>query len=101
MDCRKQTVPREITTLKGHASAQITRHLFLLIGALALAASSPLATFAQGGGYSYSYGGARVSTDSQSGLARPSGSYIGPGTVSQSARGQYGAGAQVNPGLPR
>jgi hypothetical protein len=38
---------------------------------------------------------------SQTGLVRPSGTYIGPGTVSNSARGIYASGAQVNPSLPR
>jgi hypothetical protein len=56
---------------------------------------------AQGGGYSYSWGGSRVVNSNQSGLVNPSGSYIGPGTMSQSAKGVYGLGAQTNPGLPR
>ena len=53
------------------------------------------------GGYSYSWGGGRVVNGDQSGLTHPSGSYIGPGTMSQSAKGVYGMGAQTNPGLPR
>lgn len=38
---------------------------------------------------------------SQNGLAHPGGTYIGPGTASATARGQYGTGAQNNPNLPR
>ena len=56
---------------------------------------------AQGGGYSYSWGDSRVINSNQSGLVHPSGSYIGSGTMSQSAKGFYGLGAQTNPALPR
>ena len=38
---------------------------------------------------------------SQNGLTHPGGTYIGPGTASATARGQYGTGAQNNPNLPR
>jgi hypothetical protein len=53
------------------------------------------------GSYSYSWGDSRVVNSNQSGLVHPSGSYIGPGTMSQSAKGYYGTGIQTNPGLPR
>jgi hypothetical protein len=43
----------------------------------------------------------RVIMQSQNGLGRPSGTYIGPGTTSATARGQYGTGVQNNPNLPR
>jgi|ERR1700733_6330988 hypothetical protein len=43
----------------------------------------------------------RTIFQSQTGLVRPSGTYIGPGTMSNSARGVYASGAQVNPSLPR
>jgi hypothetical protein len=62
---------------------------------------NPQISFAQGGGYSFSYGGSRVVNSTQSGLVNPSGTYIGPGTMSQSAKGVYGMGVQTNPGLPR
>lgn len=72
--------------------------LSLLTGTLL--ALYPGSSLAQGG-YTYSYGDARVVNSNQGGLVHPSGSYIGPGTVSQSARGVYGTGVQTNPGLPR
>jgi len=54
-----------------------------------------------GQNYNYSYGNARVIVQSSNGLAYPSGSYIGPGTMSKSAQGIIQYGAQVNPGLPK
>ena len=53
--------------------------------------------------YHYSSGGGRVINQNQTGLANPSGTYIGPGTMSQTARGlpPGGSGAMSNPGLPR
>lgn len=52
--------------------------------------------------YHYDSGGSRVVQMNQTGLARPSGTYIGAGTMSQSARGlpPGGPGAIANPGLP-
>ncbi len=49
--------------------------------------------------YNYSYGNSRV-IQGGNGLAAPSSSYIGPGTMSQSARGSAPGGAIANPNLP-
>lgn len=68
--------------------------------AIGLSLASSLPSSAQGS-YSYSYGDSRIVNSNQSGLVHPSGSYIGPGTMSQSAKGYYGTGIQTNPGLPR
>jgi hypothetical protein len=53
--------------------------------------------------YHANYGGSRVINQGQTGLANPSGTYIGPGTMSQSARGLPPGGSSgiSNPGLPR
>ncbi len=53
--------------------------------------------------YHANYGGSRVINQNQTGLSNPSGTYIGPGTMSQTARGlpPGGSGAMSNPGLPR
>ena len=65
---------------------------FLLVGA------PP--SWSQGQSYHYSYGGGRIVNQGQIGLSNPSGTYIGPGTLSQTARGNTPGGAQANPGLP-
>jgi len=64
-----------------------------------LAGCTITSAFAQVGGYNASYGDGRV-VYGGNGLANPSGSYIGGGTVSASARGQIGYGAHVNGSLP-
>lgn len=52
--------------------------------------------------YQYSYGTSRVVNQGQNGLANPSSSYIGPGTVSQSARGlPAGVSSGGMSGLPQ
>lgn len=56
---------------------------------------------AQGSNYNYRSGDSRVIIQSETGLANPSSTYIGAGTLSQSARGVINTGAQVNPGLPK
>src|ERR1700761_9588227 len=94
MDCRKPTVTATTPT-------NFLRSTRLLVIATVLGCGLATEQSAQAQSYSYSYGNGRVTTESQSGLVHPSGSYIGPGTVSQTARGQYGQGSQVNPGLPR
>ena len=66
----------------------------------AVAAASCLPAFAQG--YSYNYGGSRVLNQGQTGLIRPSSTYIGPGTMSQSAQGASPQAQQSNnPLLPK
>jgi hypothetical protein len=55
---------------------------FLLVVALVAQASPALAQ------YHYSYGNARVTNQSQTGLYTPSSTYIGAGTMSQSAQGK-------------
>jgi hypothetical protein len=57
--------------------------------------------YALGQNYNYSYGNSRVINQSSNGLAYPSGTYIGTGTMSKSAQGVIQYGAQVNPGLPK
>lgn len=54
--------------------------------AVALAVSTNIPAIAQGG-YHYNYGGSRVVNQNQTGLYNPSSTYIGAGTMSQSARG--------------
>ena len=66
--------------------------------ALALIASSMAPIGAQN--YNHSYGSSRVVDQNNNGLASPSSSYIGSGTMSKSAQGTPAA-AQTNPGLPR
>lgn len=56
-------------------------------------------TIAQG--YNYRYGDSRIVIQSETGLSHPSGTYIGPGTISKSAQGAVEVGAQANPGLPK
>jgi len=70
---------------------------FSLLGAIALTSSSVLAQYE----YHYSYGNSRVVQQDSIGLDRPSGSYIGTGTLSKSAQGALQTGPLVNPGLPR
>ncbi len=82
----------------------ILRGASLAAAAAVVTMTCPTVSEAQGGtsgGYSYSWGDSRIINGNQSGLTHPSGSYIGPGTMSQSAKGVYGLGAQTNPGLPR
>jgi hypothetical protein len=69
--------------------------LIATVFAVALA----LPAVAQGSSYSYSYGSSRV-VQGGNGLATPSSSYIGAGTMSQSARGVQQGGLIPNPGLP-
>jgi hypothetical protein len=71
--------------------------LVSLIGASALSGSAVLAQYE----YHYSYGNSRVVQQDSIGLERPSGSYIGTGTLSKSAQGALQTGPLVNPGLPR
>jgi hypothetical protein len=54
---------------------------------------------AYGQDYHYRYGNARVVNQNQTGLAMPSGSYIGSGTLSATARGDYGQN-KANANLP-
>ncbi|HEY9786156.1 MAG TPA: hypothetical protein V6D17_12185 [Candidatus Obscuribacterales bacterium] len=51
--------------------------------------------------YHYSSGGSRVVNQSQIGLPYHDSSYIGPGTLSQTAQGKPVGGAQANPLLPK
>ncbi len=73
----------------------------VLVSALALASCLP--AIGQGTNYNYSYGSSRVVNQNQTGLYRPNGTYIGPGTMSQTARGlpPGGSSSMSNPGLPR
>src|SRR5262249_57639017 len=73
----------------------------LVCAALMLAGCLP--AFAQGSSYTYSYGSSRVVDQNEDGLERPAPPQIGPGTMSQSARGLQpgGAGMTSNPLLPR
>lgn len=64
----------------------------LVVAAIILGQASP--AFAQ---YHYSYGSSRVTNQNQTGLYRPAGTYIGCGTMSQSAQGK---GAGVGGTLP-
>jgi hypothetical protein len=64
----------------------------LLVTTLLLGQSVP--AFAQ---YHYSYGNSKVTNQNQTGLYHPSGTYIGCGTMSQSAQGKA---AGVGSGLP-
>src|SRR5688572_3739700 len=67
-------------------------------GAFALSLCMSVPALAQ---YNYSYGNGRVVNQTTNGLANPSSSYIGPGTVSQSARGLPAQPlGPSNPGLP-
>lgn len=77
------------------------KNLAFLLAALAVFACLPAG--AQGTSYNYSYGSSRVVNQNQTGLYHPSGTYIGPGTMSQSARGlpPGGPGSMSNPLLPR
>jgi len=68
-----------------------------MLGASALTSSAVFAQYE----YHYSYGNSRVVQQDSIGLDRPSGTYIGTGTLSKSAQGVLQTGAQVNPGLPR
>jgi len=52
-------------------------------------------------GYNCNSGSSRVVQQDDVGLSRPSGSYIGAGTLSKSAQGVQEQGPQANPGLPR
>ena len=70
---------------------------FSLLGASVLTSSSVLAQYE----YHYSYGNSRVVQQDSIGLERPSGTYIGTGTLSKSAQGALQTGPLVNPGLPR
>ena len=67
--------------------------------AAAFAVLMALPAVAQGSSYNYSYGSSRV-IQGGNGLAAPSGSYIGAGTMSQSARGLQQGGLIPNPALP-
>lgn len=51
--------------------------------------------------YHYQSGGSRVVRQSQTGLYYSDPSYIGPGTLSQTAQGKQIGGGQANPGLPK
>src|SRR5262245_31959927 len=68
---------------------------------VALAGASCLPAVAQGG-YRYGYGGSRVVNQGQTGLYTPSATYIGAGTMSQSARGlPAGTSSGGMSGLPQ
>jgi hypothetical protein len=70
--------------------------------AVILAATLASPVLAQGSyNYHYSSGGARVVNQNNVGLVDPSGTYIGGGTLSQTARGLQVGGAQANPLLPK
>jgi len=75
---------------------------FALVSA-ALALASCLPAFGQGSNYTYNYGSSRVVNQSQTGLYKPAGTQIGPGTMSQTARGlpPGGSASMSNPLLPR
>jgi len=77
-----------------------TRNLPIIISLLSLSLAISSRAQAQYE-YHYSYGGSRVVQQDDIGLNRPSGTYIGTGTLSKSAQGVQEVGAQVNPGLPR
>lgn len=78
--------------------AALSRNSLLLATTLSIATAAWLASIQSGQAQESNSG--RVIMQSQNGLGRPSGTYIGAGQ-SATARGQYGAGAQVNPSLPR
>ncbi len=67
----------------------------LLVLAFGFASFAPV--LAQG--YSYNYGGSRVTKQGSIGLNNHDSTYISPGTISQSAQG-INSGYQLNPGLP-
>ncbi len=69
-------------------------YLLFLTGGIFL-----LTTAAYAQEYHYSYGTSRVVNQNQTGLSNPSSTYIGPGTLSQTARGEN-PNAQPN-GLPQ
>ncbi len=74
---------------------------FLPLILMAAAAAPCLSASAQGG-YHYGYGGSRVVNQGQTGLYNPSGTYIGGGTMSQSARGlPAGVSSGAMGGLPQ
>jgi hypothetical protein len=69
----------------------------ILAAALSLLAIS-FSTRANAQTYHYSWGGTRVVNQGQIGLSNPSGTYIGPGTMSKSAQGAVAP--VTNPNLP-
>jgi hypothetical protein len=71
--------------------------IFSLLSSTVFTGSGVLAQYE----YHYSYGNSRVVQQDQTGLSRPSDTYIGTGTLSKSAQGAVLQGPQVNPGLPR
>jgi hypothetical protein len=77
-----------------------TRGLAIIISLLSSSLATGSGVFAQYE-YHYSYGNSRVVQQDQTGLNRPSDTYIGSGTLSKSAQGAQQVGPQVNPGLPR
>lgn len=70
--------------------------------AIIMAATLASPVLAQGSyNYHFNSGGARVVNQNNVGLVDPSGTYIGGGTLSQTARGLQVGGAQANPLLPK
>lgn len=74
---------------------------FVLVSALTLISSLP--AMGQGTNYNYNYGTSRVVNQNQTGLYHADSTYIGPGTMSQTARGlpPGGSSSMSNPMLPR
>ncbi|MBA3992713.1 MAG: hypothetical protein C0469_04240 [Cyanobacteria bacterium DS2.3.42] len=84
----------------------LTKHMkktLLIAGAAVVCASLLTPALAQNSSYSFHYGNgsARVCNQNQIGLSDPSGTYIGSGTLSQTAQGKQVGGAQANPLLPK
>ncbi|MGH9552645.1 MAG: hypothetical protein ACRD3W_24915 [Terriglobales bacterium] len=66
-----------------------------------IAATVSFSQSASAQSYHMNGAGTRVIYQNQTGLMNPSGTYIGSGTMSQSARGLLPGGPQANPNLPR
>ena len=78
-------------SLKWHPAALLSLMVSLFMGGQAVFAQS----------YNYSYGNSRVTTGNGTGLANPSSTYIGAGTMSKSAQGlPSGSGTGTSTGLP-
>jgi hypothetical protein len=77
-------------------------HKLSFVASLLLSISVASPAFCQlgGEGYHYGSGGARVVSQPNRGYNMPGSTSIGPGTMSQSARGITAVGEKVNAGLP-
>ncbi len=75
----------------------------LIVPTITLVALAFASQAANAQNYTYSWGTSRVVNKSQDGLANPSGTYIGSGTLSKSAQGQSAGvtGNETNTGLPK